>query len=209
MVLIKSILSTLPIFQFSSLLAPKGILKDLAQLIHKFLWQGGKSNHKKIHLVNWDTITLPKKSGGLEIKDPEVTNIAMGAKILWRIVTREKEWWKMALIKKYRMGGRKRCMDKTLDPQPGWKIWKLIRIVIPLFKEHLSWIPRNGKMIRLWQDPIMGVDLNSCEEETCDLKRWMLDEYKHTLYYNLAWNENGNWKEWNSGVIPDHVISQA
>ena len=55
----------------------------------------------------------------------------------------------------------------------------------------------------------MGVDLNSCEEETRDLKRWMLDEYKHTLYYNLAWNENGNWKEWNSGVVPDHVINQA
>jgi hypothetical protein len=50
-VLIKSVLSALPIFQFSSLLAPKGILKDLAQLIHKFLWQGGKSNHKKFHLA--------------------------------------------------------------------------------------------------------------------------------------------------------------
>jgi hypothetical protein len=89
-ILIKSFLSALPLFQFSSLLAPKGVLKDMAQLIRKFLWQGGKSNSKKFHLVNWDTVSTPKKSGGLGIRDPEVENIAMGANILWRIVSRKK-----------------------------------------------------------------------------------------------------------------------
>jgi len=88
-VLIKSFLLDLPIFQFSSLLAPKGILKYLAQPILKFLWQG-KSNHKKFHLVYWHTFTLPKKSGRLGIRDPEDTNIAMGPKLLLRIVTGKK-----------------------------------------------------------------------------------------------------------------------
>jgi hypothetical protein len=81
-ILIKLVLSALPLFQFSSLLAPKGVLKDMAQLIRKFLWQGGKSNSKKFYLVNWDTVSSPKKSGGLGIRDPKVENIAMGAKIL-------------------------------------------------------------------------------------------------------------------------------
>jgi len=53
------------------------------------LWQGGKSNFKKFHLVNWDTVTLPTKNGGLEIIDPEVANLAMGDKILWRIVRKK------------------------------------------------------------------------------------------------------------------------
>ena len=64
------------------------------------------------------------------------------------------------------MGGRKICMDNTPDSQPGSQIWKLIRAAIPFFKEHLSWIPRNGKMIKLCQDPILGLDLNSYEAET-------------------------------------------
>jgi len=86
-VLIKSVLLAFPLFQFSTLLALKGILKEMAQLIRKFLWKGGKSNHEKFHLVNWETITLPKKSGGLGIRDLEITNSKMGAKFLWRLVT--------------------------------------------------------------------------------------------------------------------------
>jgi hypothetical protein len=83
LVLIKSILSSLPIFQFSSLLAPMGTKKNLAQLIRKFLWQGGKSNTKKYHLVRWDVVKVPKDHGGLKIQDPELDNIAMGSKLLW------------------------------------------------------------------------------------------------------------------------------
>jgi len=132
----------------------------LARLIRKFLWQGGKANHKKFQLVNWDTVTLPKKSGGLGIRDPEVTNLALGVQLLWRIVTGEKDWLKMALIKKYRLDKRKRSMDKPQTPQTGSQIWKLIRDTTPSFKEHLSWILGNGKTIRIWQDKIFGVDIN-------------------------------------------------
>jgi hypothetical protein len=106
-VLIKSILFSLPLFQFSSLLAPKGALKEMAQLIRKFLWQGGNSIGKKFHLVNWNIVSSPKKNGGLGIKYNEVTNIAMGAKLLWRIVSERKEWWKMTITKKHILGGRK------------------------------------------------------------------------------------------------------
>jgi hypothetical protein len=48
-----------------------------------------------------------------------VENIAMGTKLIWRIVSGKKEWWKMDIIKKYRLGGRKRCMDNMPDPQTG------------------------------------------------------------------------------------------
>jgi hypothetical protein len=205
MILIKLVLSTLPLFQFSSLLALKGVLKDMAHLIRKFLWQGGKSNSKKFHLVNWDIVSTPKKSGGLGIRDPEVENIAMGSKLLWRIVSGRKEWWKTTIIKKYRLGGRKRCMDNMVDPQPGSQIWKLIRASIPSFKEHLSWIPRNGKLIRLWKDLILGVYLTSREDKFGDLKIWLMAKQKCTLFDISTWNENGSWKEWSLGCVPAHV----
>jgi hypothetical protein len=47
-ILIKSVLSALPLYQFSSLLAPKGVLKDMAQLIRKFLVARGKIQLQKI-----------------------------------------------------------------------------------------------------------------------------------------------------------------
>jgi hypothetical protein len=52
-------------------------------------------------------------------------------------------------------------MENTPDSQSGSQIWKLIRAAIPFFKEYLSWIPGNGKLIMLWQDMILGVDITS------------------------------------------------
>ena len=51
-ILIKSVLSTIPIYQSSILLAPKGILNKIESLLKKFLWKGGKQNENKLHLVN-------------------------------------------------------------------------------------------------------------------------------------------------------------
>ena len=83
------------------------------QEIRKFIWQGGKSNGtKKFHLVNWDVVCSPKNCGGIGIRDPARMNLALGAKILWRIVSCEKGWWKEILWKKYIKGARKRCVDE-------------------------------------------------------------------------------------------------
>jgi hypothetical protein len=47
-VLIKSVLSALTIFQCAGLLAPKGILEKISKSLRGFLWEGGKINTKKI-----------------------------------------------------------------------------------------------------------------------------------------------------------------
>ena len=70
--------------------------------------------------------------------DPEITNSTMGAKLLWRIVSGGNDWWKQALINKYRLGKRKRSMDNPQTHQTGSQIWKLIKGIAPFFKEHLS-----------------------------------------------------------------------
>eukprot|EP00253_Pinus_taeda_P027485 PITA_27485 len=71
-VLIKAVLSILPLFKFSVLLAPVGIIKKMEELIRTFLWKGGKQNEKIISLVNWETVTRPTQEGGLNFKDPSV-----------------------------------------------------------------------------------------------------------------------------------------
>jgi hypothetical protein len=93
-VLIKSVLSALPIFQFSSLLAPQNVKNSISILLRRFLWEGGKTDKKKYHLIKWDIVKHPKESGGLGIKDPGLSNLAMGEKILWNLVSGRNDWWK-------------------------------------------------------------------------------------------------------------------
>jgi hypothetical protein len=59
-ILVKPVLSSFPIFQFSSLHAPVGIKKEMAKLIRKFIWQGENDNRKNLHMVNSSTVYTPK-----------------------------------------------------------------------------------------------------------------------------------------------------
>jgi hypothetical protein len=68
-------------------------------LLRRFLWEGGKTDKKKFHLIKWDIVKQPKENGGLGIKDPALTNLAMGEKILWNLVSGRNDWWKQVLKK--------------------------------------------------------------------------------------------------------------
>jgi hypothetical protein len=81
--LIKSVLSTLPIYLCSALMALVDVMQVIGKDIKRFMWHGGKANSEKYHLVNWNTIQAPYDRGGFSIRDPTLTNLVLGAKIFW------------------------------------------------------------------------------------------------------------------------------
>jgi hypothetical protein len=149
-------LSSLPLFQYSSILSPIAIKQQIVQEIKKFLWQGGIKNSKRFYLVNWFIVREPKAHGGLGIKDLVLVNLEMGAKLLWIMVTRKYYCWRKFFFKKYFTSTRKRCLDSTPSSREGSPIWKLIKYYIPIIQHKLSWVPKNGKKIDMWNDRIMG-----------------------------------------------------
>jgi len=52
-VMIKAVLSALPLYRFSMLLSPQSILFVFAKEIHKFLWEGGKISISEVHMNKW------------------------------------------------------------------------------------------------------------------------------------------------------------
>ena len=56
-ILMNSVLASLPIYQCSFLLAPKAITNKINELLRRFLWEGGRNNERKLHLVSWDKVT--------------------------------------------------------------------------------------------------------------------------------------------------------
>ena len=85
--MMNSVLTSLPIYHCLVLLAPKTITNKINELLRHFLWEGGRNNEKKLHLVSWDKVTKPKMEGALQIRDVAAQNLAMGGKILWNMIT--------------------------------------------------------------------------------------------------------------------------
>jgi hypothetical protein len=59
--------------------------------------------------------------GNLGIKDHILMNLAMGAKLLWHLITGKYDWSKKILHEKYFIGTRKRCLEaipKTREGSP-------------------------------------------------------------------------------------------
>ena len=86
LILVKVFLLTLPIFQYSSMLALMRIKREVAQELIKFLCEGGKTNHKHFYMVNWQVVRAPKSHGGLRVKDPILANLAPVSKFFWALI---------------------------------------------------------------------------------------------------------------------------
>ncbi|KAK6145708.1 hypothetical protein DH2020_022528 [Rehmannia glutinosa] len=92
-VLIKAVLSSLPIYYLSPMRALKNILKDIERIQRKFLWGGKRDKGCKISWVKWDLVCKAKKEGGLGVRDLDTFNRALLGKWGWRLVNNNNQLW--------------------------------------------------------------------------------------------------------------------
>ncbi|KAK3193242.1 hypothetical protein Dsin_024552 [Dipteronia sinensis] len=83
--LIISVLSSLQVFWASYLCLPIKILKIIERKFRSFLWKGVEGDSKGAK-ISWSDICLPKKEGGLGIKDLSSWNKALMIRHLWILI---------------------------------------------------------------------------------------------------------------------------
>ena len=71
--LMKSVLSSLPMFMLSFFEIPKRVLEKIESFRSRFFWQNDR-HKKKYRLVKWKLICQPKTQGGLGVQDLEIQN---------------------------------------------------------------------------------------------------------------------------------------
>ncbi|KAI3742186.1 hypothetical protein L1987_59866 [Smallanthus sonchifolius] len=155
-VIIRSVLESLPNYYFSLYKAPKKVILDLESMIKKFLW-GGSSEERKMHWVDWDRVSCHKKEGGLGLNKLKVVNTSLLAKWGWRYKTEKNNLWK-------------RVIDALHCSRVGWEcipfkksfngVWNNIAKLFintkvggsPL-RNYIKGELGNGKEISFWLDP--------------------------------------------------------
>lgn len=79
-IIIKSILSTLPIYAMSCFKLTPRVIDALESFMKKFLWEGAKED-KHILLIHWNTTCLAKENGGARLRHMEFQNLALWMKL--------------------------------------------------------------------------------------------------------------------------------
>ena len=154
-VLLNSVLNSIPIFYLSFLKMPVKVWKRIVRIQREFLW-GGVGGWKKISWVKWDTACQSKGKGGLGVKDIWVMNVSLLAKWRWRLLDGEKALWKEVLEEKYGpcIGG---LLEGSDSPWPrhsslSWK--ELVKIgdfgVRGWFNSQVSRKVGNGLNTSFW-----------------------------------------------------------
>lgn len=204
LILVNYVLSTSPIYQFSTLLAPKGTSDQISKLMRDFLWSGGKNNENIFHLVNWETIKQTKASGGLQIRDPRLANLALGGKLLWQILHHKRHRVSQVFRKKYLNGTNLRCLDHK-PMSKGTSTWTLCKVAWEFFAKDLYWVPGNGRKIDIFSDKIMDNDPLQNTQELQNIAAWLSQHGINTLKHFSTWDTHGNRQSWKNIAIPPHL----
>jgi hypothetical protein len=143
-VLLNSVLSSIPIYWMSFYKSPATIRTRIDKLCRHFLWYDGNTVRKKIALVSWKKVCRSRKQRGLGVIDIELMNKALLIKLLIRIkdplVT---GWWKQIILHKY----PNLVFSSTISPfMKGLLVYKNILDV------SIDWKINNGKSVAFWID---------------------------------------------------------
>jgi hypothetical protein len=171
------------------------------------LWQGGKGNEKKIHLVNWETVKKPKADGGLQIRDPTLVNLTLGGKILWTLINEPAHPVSVTLRAKYRVNKSLSNLQKDSSVNCT-QIWKLCCKSSSFFKKSAYRMPGNDKRTLLWQDSIMGKEPLAENENIAELRDWLERAGINNLYDLSKWDQRGEWAGWDFHGIPARLALQ-
>ena len=172
--LIRSSLSSLPIYHLSLFRAPLKVCARLERIQRQLLW-GGSDLVKKVSLVSWATVCTEKRKGGMGIKSFSKMNKVLLNKWNWRFANDRNSLWRMVIGSKF---GESPDGWHTSDLREGFgtSLWKEIRKEWPSFSQNAVFSLGDGRRINFWKDIWCG------EEALC---------FRFPSLFNLAHNKEG------------------
>ena len=149
--LLKSTLSSLPTYDLSLFTIPMHMANKIERLQRDFLWGDSKT-----HLVGWDKVCAPLKSGGLGVRKLTNFNKVLLGKWLWRFGIEETRLWRRVVAHKCgeEWGGWTSKLGRGVH---GCGLWRSIRMGWEEFSKNIRF--EVGVEIELSFGQINGVGI--------------------------------------------------
>lgn len=180
LVLINSVLSSLPMFMMSFFQVPKGVLKKLDYYRSRFYWKNDQ--------LKWEIICQPKQQGGLGLQNLEIQNTCLLSKWLYKLCNEEGMWQSLLRNKYLRNKTLWGCSKKATDSQ----FWKGLMNVKDHFLRYGSFKVENGAQIRFWEDTWLGGSPSNPSSQPCSIlftvnkTLWLKFVTQHHLMFLFA-----------------------
>lgn len=183
--MLMSVLTAIPCYTMSCFLLPVSLCKRIQSALTRFWWDDSDTQ-RKMCWVAWDTLTKSKPVGGLGLRDVQLFNQALLAKLAWRIITAPDCLLSRVLKGKY-------CHNKGFlevsVPSACSHGWRSILHGRDLLKTNMGKAIGDGQSTKVWHDS--WISLNEDVKPYGPIPEKALDlRVSDLLTTNLEWNTN-------------------
>ena len=127
MVLIRSVLTALPLHYMQAIKLSKGVINYIDRARRRFLWKGNGTCKGINCLVSWDVVCAMRRNGGMGLLDLETQNDALLTKWLWKLDKDKEGLWAKTMSLLYGINGASQALQDpilssfvhSLNPQIG------------------------------------------------------------------------------------------
>ncbi|KAJ1693493.1 hypothetical protein LUZ63_010191 [Rhynchospora breviuscula] len=149
LILIKSVLMSVPVYFMSIEVLPKGLIKQMDSLIAKFFW--GKSDQTRyMSFVSWAKICKDTNMGGLGVRQLKLFGDALFMKLIWDMMSNGNKMWVQVCKSKYysNLG-----FWRANNVAGGSPLWRQAVKMRDFFKENVKWQIASGDDITVLSQP--------------------------------------------------------
>ncbi|KAJ4779287.1 reverse transcriptase [Rhynchospora pubera] len=140
LVLLKSVLTSLPVYYMTTVKLPKGVIDQMMSLMAKFFW-GKTDKVRYLSFISWKKICSKVEDGGLGVKDLHKFGDALFMKNIWALMGQENKLWVDVCRAKYfpRIG-----FWGATNTRGGSQLWKEVVKNKQKLKDEVKWDIHNG-----------------------------------------------------------------
>ncbi|XP_027124270.2 uncharacterized protein [Coffea arabica] len=144
LILIRHVLSSMPLYLLQVTKPPKGVFIRLGKLFNAFLWDG--KDGRRIHWSSWEKVCFPVEEGGLGFRSLLDLERAFAMKLWWTIRQKSSPWARF-MHRKY-IGEQHPGLASAAV---GSATWKRVCLVRAITEDNIRWRLGEG-FIDFWYD---------------------------------------------------------